>query len=445
MFFSVFCKQDRSQVSQFRFLFLTLLAMKAKVLITLTICALAFTMKAQRNTPFSNSIRTLRTFVAERPTAPPIIELSSGEHIAVEFDYLSHEYHRFLYRIEHCDADWNVSEDLFESDYLSGNNGEEPIDQETQSLNTMQQYTHYALRLPNERIGITLAGNYKLTLIDDTEGEPQPVAQAFFTVVNPKVTISATASTDTEIDRNDSHQQLTVRLNFNQLNVREPRKELSIVVLQNRRYDNAVIRPNATAVAPSALLWEHSRELIFPAGNEYRKFELLSTRRGNFGVDNIRWFDPYYHATLFVDEPRRNYLYDEDQNGLSVIRTTDGADSDTEADYVFVHFALNTPRRDDGDYYLNGNWTDDRLDAQWRMTYDEASGCYTAAPLLKLGYYSYQYLFVPHEQPGTGFTAPAEGDYYQTENEYTIIAYYRAQGARYEESVGTLTFKFNPQ
>ena len=340
-----------------------------------------------------------------------------------------------------------MSEDLFESDYLSGNNGEEPIDQETQSLNTMQQYTHYALRLPNERIGITLAGNYKLTLIDDTEGEPQPVAQAFFTVVNPKVTISATASTDTEIDRNDSHQQLTVRLNFNQLNVREPRKELSIVVLQNRRYDNAVIRPNATAVAPSALLWEHSRELIFPAGNEYRKFELLSTRRGNFGVDNIRWFDPYYHATLFVDEPRRNYLYDEDQDGLSVIRTTDGADSDTdtEADYVFVHFALNTPRRDDGDYYLNGNWTDDRLDAQWRMTYDEASGCYTAAPLLKLGYYSYQYLFVPHEQPGTGFTAPAEGDYYQTENEYTIIAYYRAQGARYEEPVGTLTFKFNPQ
>lgn len=445
MFFSVFCKQDRSQVSQFRFLFLTLLAMKAKVLITLTICALAVTMKAQRNTPFSNSIRTLRTFVAERPTAPPIIELSSGEHIAVEFDYLSHEYHRFLYRIEHCDADWNVSEDLFESDYLSGNNGEEPIDQETQSLNTMQQYTHYALRLPNERIGITLAGNYKLTLIDDTEGEPQPVAQAFFTVVNPKVTISATASTDTEIDRNDSHQQLTVRLNFNQLNVREPRKELSIVVLQNRRYDNAVIRPNATAVAPSALLWEHSRELIFPAGNEYRKFELLSTRRGNFGVDNIRWFDPYYHATLFVDEPRRNYLYDEDQDGLSVIRTTDGADSDTEADYVFVHFALNTPRRDDGDYYLNGNWTDDRLDAQWRMTYDEASGCYTAAPFLKLGYYSYQYLFVPHEQPGTGFTAPSEGDYYQTENEYTIIAYYRAQGARYEEPVGTLTFKFNPQ
>lgn len=445
MFFSVFCKQDRNQVSQFQFLFLTLLAMKAKVLITLTICALAFTMKAQRNTPFSSSIRTLRTFVAERPTAPPIIELSSGEHIAVEFDYLSHEYHRFLYRIEHCDADWNVSEDLFESDYLSGNNGEEPIDQETQSLNTMQQYTHYALRLPNERIGITLAGNYKLTLIDDTEGEPQPVAHAFFTVVNPKVTISATASTDTEIDRNDSHQQLTVRLNFNQLNVREPRKELSIVVLQNRRYDNAVIRPNATAVAPSALLWEHSRELIFPAGNEYRKFELLSTRRGNFGVDNIRWFDPYYHATLFVDEPRRNYLYDEDQDGLSVIRTTDGADSDTEADYVFVHFALNTPRRDDGDYYLNGNWTDDRLDAQWRMTYDEASGCYTAAPLLKLGYYSYQYLFVPHEQPGTGFTAPAEGDYYQTENEYTIIAYYRAQGARYEEPVGTLTFKFNPQ
>ena len=123
--------------------------MKTKVLITLTLCVLAFPAKGQRNTPISSSIRTLRTFVAERPTAPPIIELNGDEHIAVEFDHLTHEYHRFLYRIEHCDADWNVSEDLFESDYISGNNGEEPIDQEAQSLNTMQQYTHYALRLPN--------------------------------------------------------------------------------------------------------------------------------------------------------------------------------------------------------------------------------------------------------------------------------------------------------
>ncbi len=419
--------------------------MKTKVLFILLSACICLTATAQRNTPLSSDIRTLRTYVTERPTAPPIIELGSDEHITVDFDYLSHTYHRFLYRIEHCDANWQVSEDLFDSDFLSGNNGDEPVGQEEQSRNTMQQYTHYSLRLPNENTDFLLAGNYRLTLIDDTEDSPRPVAQAYFTVVNPKVSISATASTDTEIDRNDTHQQLTIRLNYGQLNVHDPRKELSIVVMQNRRYDNAVVRPRPTSVAPSALLWEHDKDLIFKAGNEYRKFELLSTRRGNFGVDNVRWFEPYYHATLFVDEPRRNYLYDQDQDGLRIVRTTDGYDSATEADYVFVHFALQTPRRDDGDFYLNGNWTDDRLDDEWKMTYDDASGCYVAAPLLKLGYYSYQYLFVPHDSPGVGHTAQAEGDFYQTENEYTLIAFYRAQGARYEEPVGHITFKFRPQ
>lgn len=416
-----------------------------QVLLALALLCTTLTLGAQSNRTFTESVQTLRCYVAERPDAPPILELPAGEHIAVEFDYLSHNYHRFLYRLEHCDANWEPTEALFETDYLTGNNGEEPIEDYAQSLNTTLLYTHYSLRLPNERIGFRLAGNYRLTLLDDTEGEPTKVAEVCFVAVNPRVALSATASTDTEIDRNDSHQQLTVRLNYSDLPVRDARRELSLVVLQNRRYDNAVRRPAPTSVTGQSLLWEHSRELIFPAGNEYRKFELLDTRMGTIGVDYVRWFDPYYHATLFTDSPRRNYLYDEDQNGRSVIRTTDGTDSRTEADYVFVHFALKMPRRDDGDFYLNGDWTDDHFSDKWRLTYDEASGCYTAAPLLKLGYYSYQYLFLPHDAATAGMTAPAEGNFYQTENEYTVLAYYQAQGARYEEPVGVLTFRFRPQ
>lgn len=28
------------------------------------------------------------------------------------FDDLTHEYHRYVYKIEHCEADWSVSQDL---------------------------------------------------------------------------------------------------------------------------------------------------------------------------------------------------------------------------------------------------------------------------------------------------------------------------------------------
>ncbi len=418
--------------------------MKSTLLTYLLLFCFPVTALAQHNQVLTDNIKTLRCHVLERPDAFPSIELNGGEHISVEFDYLSHEYRRFLYRLEHCDADWVASGDLFDTDFLTGNNGEEPIEDYAKSINTNLLYTHYQLRLPNEKIGFRLAGNYRLSIIDDSGDEPTVVAQACFVVVRPSVTITAQASTDTEVDRNDTHQQLTVGVNFNGLPVRDARRELSIVVLQNRRYDNAVRRPAPTSVTAQSLLWEHARQLIFPAGNEYRKFELLDTRMGSIGVDQIRWFDPYYHATLFTDTPRRNYLYDEDQNGRSVIRTTTGGDSATEADYVFVHFSLQTPRRTDGDFYLNGDWTDDRFSDEWRLTYDDAGGCYRAAPLLKLGYYSYQYLFVPHDQPGVGQTAPAEGNFYQTENEYTLLVYHRAQGARYEEPVGVLSFRYRP-
>lgn len=422
--------------------------MKAKALWTLAalllLLAHAGAARAQRNVTFDSGIRSLRTYVAERTTAPPIIELGGSEHIVVDFDQLSHDYRRYVYQIEHCDAEWQPSEHLFESDYLTGNYVDKPIDDYAKSFNTTQLYTHYALRLPNPEVSFALAGNYRVTILDDTGDEPRPVAQAFFTVVNTKATLTATASTDTEIDRNATHQQLTIRLGFGQMKIRDARRELSIVVMQNRRKDNAVVRPAPTSVAGNALLWEHTRQLIFEAGNEYRKFELLSTRGGGLGVDNMRWFDPYYHATLYVDQPRRNYLTDEDQDGISVVRTTDGSNDDTETDYAFVHFALSTPRRADGDFYIEGNWTGNRFDPEWRMDYDEAAGCYTAAPLLKLGYYSYHYLFVPHDAPGRGLTATAEGDFYQTENEYTIIAYYAGQGMRYEEPVAALTFKFDP-
>ena len=219
-----------------------------QALLALTLFCTTLTLGAQSNRTFTESVQTLRCYVAERPDAPPILELPAGEHIAVEFDYLSHNYHRFLYRLEHCDANWEPTEALFETDYLTGNNGEEPIEDYAQSLNTTLLYTHYSLRLPNERIGFRLAGNYRLTLLDDTEGEPTKVAEVCFVAVNPRVALSATASTDTEIDRNDSHQQLTVRLNYSDLPVRDARRELSLVVLQNRRYDNAVRRPAPTSV-----------------------------------------------------------------------------------------------------------------------------------------------------------------------------------------------------
>ena len=68
------------------------------------------------------------------------------------------------------------------------------------------------------------------------------------------------------------------------------------------------------------------------------------------------------------------------------------------------------------------------------MHYNEQDGVYEAAVLLKQGYYSYQYVVAKTD----GTTAPVstEGSFYQTENKYQALLYYRGTGERTDRLVG---------
>ena len=79
----------------------------------------------------------------------------------IGFDELSHDYHRYVYRLEHCEADWTTSEELFESDWLEGFNNN-VIEHYERSINTTVPYTHYQLQIPNDRCRLRLSGNYRL-------------------------------------------------------------------------------------------------------------------------------------------------------------------------------------------------------------------------------------------------------------------------------------------
>ena len=72
------------------------------------------------------------------------------------------------------------------------------------------------------------------------------------------------------------------------------------------------------------------------------------------------------------------------------------------------------------------------------MHYDEQARMYECGVLLKQGYYNYQFRQYVN---GVGRTLLTEGDFYQTENEYLILVYYRPQGARYDALAGFLKLK----
>ena len=105
-----------------------------------------------------------------------------------------------------------------------------------------------------------------------------------------------------------------------------------------------------------------------------------------------------------------------------------------------VHFQLQSPRRVNGDVYLNGVWTNDQFLPQYLMEYDDINHTYDANLMLKMGYYSYQYVLVDNE----GYTQvmPTEGNFFQTENKYQALVYYREPGGRTDLLVGYQQVQF---
>ena len=395
-------------------------------------------------TPFvSDRLHTFRCLVNSEVGKLPVIQLRGSDQLQYSFDELTHEYHRFTYLIAHCDYAGNSSDALFESDYASNGGEEEVVEDYRPSINTSVLYNHYSLTIPNERLRPLLSGNYRLTVYaDNEEGEKEKVAETYFGVVDTQMRLSATCTTNTDVDWNEAHQQIEMTADLGALPLRDAHEQFKVIVLQNGRYDNAVTAPAPTSQSAQVLRWEHCRDLIFKAGNEYRKMEFLSHRYPGMHGESMQWFEPYYNYTLFADAPRRNYLYDEDQDGISVVRSQGSSDPDVEADYALTHFTLQMPRMEHAEMYVNGRWATGGLQPYYRMSYNAASGSYEAALLLKQGYYNYLYLSADASSPSVGSTSAAEGDWFQTENEYDFLSYYRAQGARYWQLIGHSSLKF---
>ena len=197
--------------------------------------------------------------------------------------------------------------------------------------------------------------------------------------------------------------------------------------MQNNREDNWRWNVRPSAVSQNGLEWKHCKELIFDGGNEYRKFEVLDPSHPTMGIDRIFWDGEYYQAFPFLNEPRPNYLYDEDANGSFYLRNSDNRENDITSDYVWVNYRLRSPYMPDGDIVIDGRWTTEDPET-YLMEYDEDNKLYTATILQKLGYYSYQYLWFSEDDQS--HPLPSEGNFYQTENQYQVLIYYKGTGER---------------
>lgn len=383
---------------------------------------------------FHPSFHTLQVGVYGNDYAPPVITLNSDDCIKISFDEISDDRRYMRYSLVHCDKDWRPS-DLVEPEYLEGFNLGD-VELYDYSRMTATHYVHYEITLPNDQVRFTVSGNYLLKVFSEDDPD-ELLLQARFMVTENTMKISGDVTSRTDIDYNARHQQLSVRVDTDNVNVHDMYSDISVCISQNGRTDNSVCLSRPMRVSGRVIYFEHQQSLIFPAGNEFRRMETVSISYPGMNIYDIEYANPYYHMSIYPDKPRYagNYVYDNTQYGQFTIREYNSEQSDIEADYIVTHFSLEMPELINTDVFLDGEFTCHRYDPNSRMIYNSETGAYEKSLLLKQGAYNYQYLAVPYGSM-RGKTSIVEGDFYQTVNEYLVTVYHRPPGSRYDRLVG---------
>lgn len=385
------------------------------------------------NFTYNPQIKSVQCYNTAKEGAFPVIKLNSGEQIMLSFDDLSGQSRTYYYTLEHCNAQWNSSR-LSPTEYLQGYTEDRIMDYQYSS-GTFQKYVHYEVKLPNQNIAPKLPGNYLLKVYRDGNQEQLIITRRIY-VLNPAVGISAEVVPSAIVLRRQTHQKVNFQVNYGGLTVQNPYSDIKVCVMQNARPETAQLNTRPTFIRGSQLIYNDVNQNDFAGGNEFRHFDIRTLKLNSDRVARI--FKDTANTVLLLADERRNtpsYLFQYDNNGRFYIINQDGRDARTDADYAFVYFSLAaTPPSNGSDIYLVGQFNNYHIGAENKMTFDSSHNKYYLNMLLKQGVYDYQYV-----QTGPGGTVtgmPLEGSYFETENEYQVLVYYRGPASRWDELVG---------
>uniref|UniRef100_UPI004048BBF6 type IX secretion system plug protein n=1 Tax=Polaribacter sp. TaxID=1920175 RepID=UPI004048BBF6 len=359
-----------------------------------------------------------------------------GTPLNFSFDDLEANQKVYQYKIEHMTFDWKPS-DLLANEYIDGFQ-QQTIQEYDNSFNTLQDYTHYAFEIPNESLSIKKSGNYQVTIIDLMGN---PVLKRRFTYFENLVQVGVKVIRSRASGQSNSHQDVEFSINYPQLNINNPGQEIKIAVLQNNNWNTAITQFSRPFYKRNQIVYGSNSGATFAAGNEFLNFDNKALSSTTLKIAKVEKQQIYHHY-LHNQEPRFNkpYTYSPDINGRFLIRAINTNSSSTEADYVFVHFSLKTKELTPEKVFVFGGFNDFKTGIENQMKYDLKTESYLATLLLKQGFYNYN--FVSSSPNGIVNLSQFSGSFYQTENSYTVLVYYRPMNDNYDRVIGSQTSIF---
>ncbi len=384
------------------------------------------------NKVYQTSIKTVECYNSKKEQSVPLYALKSGETLTFGFDDLRGGNRGFSYTVEHCTSDWKPSK-INPIDYLESFN-EDLITKYRYSFNTLQKFTHYDLKLPNDQIKPKIAGNYLLKVYENGNKSKPVISQRFY-VLDPVLNVGTEIVASSNVADRQKKQKVNFTI-FHQTPIQNPYQDIKAVVMQNFVSNTAILNTKPTFVKPGSLVYNELNANEFWAGNEFRKFDTRSFRYKAEHVQDI-YVDTINTAILFTDVSLSTSKYSNqfDENGNFFIRNQDGRDRDTDSDYAKVIFSLSaTPPNSKGSIYVLGRFNNYMIEPENKLSYDLPRKKYFANLKLKQGLYDYKYVWLGED--GKFDDTVFEGTFFETDNTYQVFVYYRKPGGRWEELVG---------
>jgi hypothetical protein len=380
---------------------------------------------------------TIKT-VQINPGSPyPVVELRNGK-INLQFDCIGTDLRDFLYTIIHCDSDWTPSQ-LQDNEYIDGFM-EDRITNISTSVNTLTDYTHYQLTLPNQNMRFTKSGNYLLIIMDDDNDKETVMVRRFMVSENTWKT-TAQLSPVVSSRKIFTHHEIDFQVSHDGFLLSNPTNEVQAYVYQNMRWDRVFgpIAPRPFVSVKNKLSFDYQDSIVFPAGKEWRFFDMRTYNFRGPGIQKIERNNQTWQVYLKPEQDRSEsigYELVNDLNGNYTIENRTAGESFLQTDYANVLFILEQDQPfDNEDVYVFGALTDWQLKPEFKMQYDDDSKSYYCNPLLKQGYYNYSFLVVNADTFQASEDNDQEGNWHETDNVYNVFTYYRPFGGNYDRLV----------
>jgi hypothetical protein len=403
-----------------------------KSLSVLFLTLFCFTVVAQEEIeivpPFN--IKTV-SFVQNDQNVIPVFRL--GDSFQFQFDDLYANEADYYYEITHCDYNWFPT-DIPKSEYLVGFDGQKIIES-INSFNTLQSFTLYKLTIPNNATRLLLSGNYILTLLNS---DKEVVLKRKFILYEEMVSVALKIRRPRTVKYIYSKHNLEFEIKTGDYQFQNPTQNLKVLLLQNGKFNTAIKNVTPQYFLGNSLVYKYDAETQFWAGNEYLNFDSKDLKNANNYISFVKKENDLYSTYLFTNEDKSSFAYSNyaDVNGNFTVRKFDAENQQIESDYSWVYFSLSAPLANpNSSIYVAGMFTNYGISPEYKMDFNVEKGMYEKAIFIKQGFTNYQYLSVNNKGIIDQENA-IDGNFYQTENEYTVLVYYKGSADRYEKVIG---------